>query len=76
MTIKAIVHEEGDGYWAEVPSMPGCVTEADTLDDLVKSLWEAIEGWTESRRDLDSNAQIATRTSDDLELLLPAVLAA
>jgi len=46
MTVKAIVHpaEEG-GYWAEVPSLPGCFTQADTLDDLKVRLAEAIEGW-------------------------------
>lgn len=44
--LTAYVHpaEEG-GYWAEVPALPGCVTEADTLDALVVNLNEAIEGW-------------------------------
>ena len=45
MTVKAIVHtaEEG-GYWAEVPAIPGCVTEGDTLEELKANLREAIEG--------------------------------
>lgn len=49
MTIKAIVHksEEG-GYWAEVPALPGCVTQAETMDELRKNLREAIEGWLEA----------------------------
>ncbi len=35
MKLKAIVHkaEEG-GYWAEVPAVPGCVTQGETLDEL------------------------------------------
>jgi predicted RNase H-like HicB family nuclease len=46
MTLKAIVHkaEEG-GYWAEVPSLPGCLTQAETLDELKANLHEAIELW-------------------------------
>ncbi|MBB5037492.1 type II toxin-antitoxin system HicB family antitoxin [Prosthecobacter dejongeii] len=46
MTVKAIVHpaEEG-GYWAEVPSLPGCFTQAETLDQLRLRLAEAIQGW-------------------------------
>jgi predicted RNase H-like HicB family nuclease len=45
MKIKAIVHEaEEGGYWAEVPAIPGCATEAETLDDLMANLREAIEG--------------------------------
>ena len=41
---NAIVHkaEEG-GYWAEVPELPGCVTEADTLDELNEMLKEAMK---------------------------------
>ena len=75
MTIKVIVHEEDGGYWAEVPEMPGCVTEGDTLDDLVKYLWEAIEGWTESSVQFDAEAYVAARAQDSLELLLPALAA-
>ncbi len=45
MKIKAIVHEaEEGGFWAEVPAIPGCATEGDTLDELMKNLEEAIEG--------------------------------
>ena len=40
---NAIVHEaEEGGYWAEVPDLPGCVTEADTLDELKVMLKDAI----------------------------------
>jgi predicted RNase H-like HicB family nuclease len=45
MTIRAIVHkaEEG-GFWAEVPSIPGCATQGETMDELRFNLLEAIEG--------------------------------
>jgi predicted RNase H-like HicB family nuclease len=45
MKLKAIVHkaEEG-GYWAEVPAVPGCVTQGETLAELRANLREAIEG--------------------------------
>jgi len=46
MTLKAIIHsaEEG-GFWAEVPALPGCLTQAETLDELKINLREAIELW-------------------------------
>ena len=45
MNIKAIVHEEdGGGYWAEVPAITGCVTQGQTMDELLANLREAIEG--------------------------------
>ncbi len=49
MIIQAIVHkaEEG-GYWAEVPALPGCMTEGETLDELRANLLEAVQGWAEA----------------------------
>ncbi len=49
MTIKAIIHEaEEGGFWAEVPSLPGCFTEADSMDELRANLKVAIQGWMET----------------------------
>ncbi|MGF1641441.1 MAG: type II toxin-antitoxin system HicB family antitoxin [Rhodospirillales bacterium] len=45
MKIEVIVHEaEEGGYWAEVPSLPGCATEGETFEELLQNLYEAIEG--------------------------------
>jgi predicted RNase H-like HicB family nuclease len=45
MKVKAIVHEaEEGGFWAEVPAIPGCTTQGETLDELLANLREAIEG--------------------------------
>lgn len=46
MTVRAIVHkaEEG-GFWAEVPSIPGCATQGETMEELPSNLREAIEGF-------------------------------
>ena len=46
MTLKAIIHEaEEGGFWAEVPALPGCVTQAETVEEVTANLREAIEGW-------------------------------
>jgi predicted RNase H-like HicB family nuclease len=45
MKIKAIVHDaEEGGFWAEVPAIPGCATQGDTMGELLRNLHEAIEG--------------------------------
>jgi predicted RNase H-like HicB family nuclease len=45
MIIRAIVHQaEEGGFWAEVPAVPGCVTQGETLEELKMNLREAIEG--------------------------------
>jgi predicted RNase H-like HicB family nuclease len=44
MIFKAIVHEEDGMFWAEVPSLLGCATQGETLQELKENLREAIEG--------------------------------
>ena len=44
MKVKVVVHEaEEGGYWAEVPSIPGCATQGETFDELLTNLYEAVE---------------------------------
>ena len=51
MVIRALVHkaEEG-GFWAEVPALPGCVTQGETIEEIRKHLREAIEGYLKAVR--------------------------
>lgn len=44
MKLKVIIHpaEEG-GFWAEVPAIQGCATQGDTIEELLKNLYEAVE---------------------------------
>jgi len=45
MKLKVVVHEaEEGGYWAEVPSIPGCATQGETFDELLSNIYEAVEG--------------------------------
>lgn len=45
MKIKVVVHEADEGgFWAEVPAIPGCATQGETMDELIANLHEAIEG--------------------------------
>ncbi|MEW6532890.1 MAG: type II toxin-antitoxin system HicB family antitoxin [Thermodesulfobacteriota bacterium] len=53
MKLKVIIHEaEEGGFWAEVPALPGCVTEGDTWDELMNNVREAAEGWLLAAEDL------------------------
>lgn len=65
MKIKAIVHsaEEG-GYWAEVPALPGCITEGDTWEELLENLRDAIEGWLE----VANESRLTEETGEIIEI--------
>jgi predicted RNase H-like HicB family nuclease len=44
MKLKVIIHEaEEGGYWAEVPAIPGCVTQGETFEELLTNIYEAVE---------------------------------
>ncbi len=45
MKLKVIIHnaEEG-GFWAEVPAIPGCMTQGETTKELIENLYDAVEG--------------------------------
>lgn len=44
MRLKVIIHEaEEGGYWAEVPSIPGCATQGETFEELLTNIYEAVE---------------------------------
>ena len=44
MEYTVIVHkaEEG-GYWVEVPALPGCFSQGETVEEALKNVREAIE---------------------------------
>jgi predicted RNase H-like HicB family nuclease len=45
MKIKIVVHEaEEGGFWAEVPAIPGCSTQGETMEELLHNVREAVEG--------------------------------
>lgn len=45
MKLKVIIHQaEEGGLWAEVPALPGCVTQGETMEELIPNIYEAVEG--------------------------------
>ncbi len=58
-----IIHEDAaGGFWGEVPALPGCYSQGETLDELRQNIREAIAGvlevLREQGREPDSNIQI------------------
>lgn len=45
MILKAVIHKAEDGgFWGEIPSLPGCYSQGDTLEELQDNLREAAHG--------------------------------
>lgn len=62
VTLKVLIHkaEEG-GLWAEVPALPGCVSQGENIDEVRVNIREAIEGWL-----LAEDSAIAAKAADDI----------
>ena len=40
-----VIHEDPEGgFWAEVPALPGCYSQGETVDELKHNIREAISG--------------------------------
>jgi antitoxin HicB len=48
--LKVHKAEEG-GYWAEFPDLPGCITEGDSVEEVLSMAKDALSGWLAVRFD-------------------------
>jgi predicted RNase H-like HicB family nuclease len=52
MDYTVILHEaEEGGYWVEVPSLPGCFSQGETVDEALKNSGDAIRSHVEALRE-------------------------
>lgn len=71
MTTKrhVILHFEENGYWVEVPSLPGCYSQGDTKEEALVNIKEAIELHIESLIDAGDPVPEETPVDEFKELL-------
>lgn len=61
MKFIVIIERDESGYYvAEVPSLPGCLSQGKTFEEARENIKEAIEAWLEvmNERTKNSNKQI------------------
>lgn len=52
MNYTIVIHrDQQQGLWAEVPALPGCLSQGETLPELKANIREAIEGYLEVMRE-------------------------
>ncbi len=45
MKLKVIIHKADEGgFWAEIPAIPGCVSQGETVEELLENIHEAAQG--------------------------------
>lgn len=56
-----ILEDESGGYVALVPSLPGCHTQGDTIDEVLRNISEAIELYLETLSDEEKEELLQQR---------------
>ena len=54
---QVVLHPGEDGYWvAEVPSLPGCISQGKSKEEAIANIREAIGQWIDAARKLGRRA--------------------
>jgi predicted RNase H-like HicB family nuclease len=66
MEYSLVIHEaEEGGYWLEVPALEGCLTQGETIDEVLENAKEAIslylEGLTEVGKEIPKDDAVTVR---------------
>lgn len=50
---QVVLHPGEDGQWvAEVPSLPGCISQGPTREAAIENIKDAIQAWIEAARNM------------------------
>jgi len=52
IVVEPLPAEEGGGFLATAPDLPGCMSDGETPEEAVANIQDAIVAWIEAARDL------------------------
>jgi len=52
IVVEPLPAEEGGGFLATAPDLPGCMSDGETPEEAVSNIQDAIVAWIEAARDL------------------------
>lgn len=44
-TYPIVIHDDQDGFWGEFPDLDGCLTDGESINELMENAQEALEGF-------------------------------
>ncbi len=50
VVIEPLADEDGGGYLATVPDLPGCMSDGDTREEAARNVEDAIASWLEEAK--------------------------
>jgi antitoxin HicB len=77
VTIRPLTKEEGGGYLAEFPDLPGCIADGETVEQALHEAEDALEAWlitAKEHHDEVPRPSIASNFSGQWRVRLPKSL--
>ena len=61
--VEPLSAEDGGGFIATVPDLPGCMSDGETPEEAIANTQDAIAAWIEAAKDLGRNIPKPSRRS-------------
>jgi antitoxin HicB len=77
VTIRPLTKEEGGGYLAEFPDLPGCTADGETVEEALHDAEDALQAWLSTAKEFEDiipEPSIATNYSGQWRIRLPKSL--
>lgn len=74
IVVRPLSKEEGGGYLAEAPDLPGCIADGETVEQAVHALESAIISWIKTAKEFGDpipKPSIAARYSGQWRIRVP-----
>jgi antitoxin HicB len=60
IVIETLPMEDGGGYLATVPDLPGCISDGETYEEAASNIQDAISSWLEAAREMGRPIPVAS----------------
>ena len=77
ISIRPLTNEEGSGYLAEFPDLPGCIADGETVEEALHEAEDALQAWLATAKEFGDEIpqpSAATQYSGQWRLRLPKSL--
>lgn len=62
--LRKLSEEEGGGWFAQIPILPGCISDGESVEECLANLEDAKRGWIETCMDLGREVPEPSKVSD------------
>lgn len=52
VVIEPLSHEDGGGFGATVPELPGCMSDGETPQEALENVYDAVACWVEAAQEM------------------------